>query len=194
MSIQSTRPANAARLVATAAALLPLTLAACVQVEGPPDRSPRNLQAQVSPDAQVANILLSVERFLGDTNRNGYPDTINASVFLFPTQDQPPVPIHAEGSLVFELSTATTPPRRIARWTLNPAELNAARARVSVGPVYVIELDINAVTSDRIPRQNATLTASFIASQAAPEVTSSPITIFIGGNDNNQTQAPAPSQ
>lgn len=155
-------------------------LVGCVQVEGPPERRTRELPTQVEPGTPIQTVVLSAAPFVEDQDSNGFPDTINASVFLFPDQRASPLPVHAEGSIQFSLTHDTNTERVLAEWTFSHTELISRAARVDVGAVYVFQLNLNMVSTDRIPRQGASLTARFEGPGNQQPVSSSPITVVVG--------------
>lgn len=155
-------------------------LQGCVQVAGPPERRVRDLPTSVEPGTPISTVLLSAAPFVEDQDNNSYPDTISASVFLFPDPRASPLPVHADGTITFTLARSSSDNEPIARWAFSSSELIPHAARVDVGAVYVFQLNMNTVASDRVPRQGASLSAQFEPTGDGSPVTSSPITVIVG--------------
>jgi hypothetical protein len=117
----------------------------------PPE--PRPLQP-APPDARANALVLNVSAASLDTNGNGYPDLIQATVHLFDTR-YPPA-IWEEGAFVFLLhapGAAGDPETRALReWRIEGESLQHAQARSAFGDCYHFRLSLlDGGGTDRLP-------------------------------------------
>lgn len=93
-----------------------------------------------------------------DTDLNGYPDTIDMTIFVF--DDRYPIPIDVPGAFTFKLSGGKDG-RVIRQWGLPPEKVAAGRRRMPAGPGYVFSLSMVENGGDKIEAQHVDLTADF---------------------------------
>jgi hypothetical protein len=100
-----------------------------------------------------------------DTNNNGYPDTIRASVSLFSTRH--PTALHQEGSFVFGLYPQGTvgglESKPIASWRIEKDSPNRAITRTLAGPAFLFNLSLLEAgpAGDRLPLDRADMVCRF---------------------------------
>jgi hypothetical protein len=153
------------------------TLGACV-TEGPPTHTVPPAPSAPSPGVRPTVIDVSTGRYASDSDKNGYADVVNASVFLF-NLERHPASLPADGQFVFELLDESG--KRIVEWTLTAKQVQSARRDMLPGPGYVFQLNIRDHTSDNIPRTDAQLTCMYIPAQGGPTLRSpNPVRISIG--------------
>ena len=134
-------------------------LTGCV-TEGPPPRprpEPRTIPEP--PGLQPALLLLHANPFPTDADGNGFADTLTVSVFLFPPENEFPIPIHADG--VFAFTLRDDEERLLAEWEFEGERVERAKVRPLTGPGYIFDLDINEVATDRIGVNNVALRAQW---------------------------------
>lgn len=129
-----------------------IALAAGCQTSGGPKALPPQ------PSEVVASRLSASAALPQDTDLNGYPDTIDLTVFVF--DDRYPIPIDLPGSFVFKLS-ASKDAKLIREWKIPPDKVAAARRRMPAGPGYVFSLSLIENGGDQIEAQHVDLTAEF---------------------------------
>lgn len=125
--------------------------AGCRTSDGPKALPPQ-------PTEVVASRLSASAALPQDTDLNGYPDTIDLTVFVF--DDRYPIPIDLPGSFVFKLS-ASKDAKLIREWDIPPDRVAAARRRMPAGPGYVFSLSLIENGGDQIEAQHVDLTAEF---------------------------------
>jgi hypothetical protein len=155
-----------------------LTISSGCVTEGPP--TPKIPPAPSAPasDIRPTVIDISTGRFASDSDKNGYADVVNASVFLF-NLERHPASLPADGQFVFELLDESG--KRIAEWTLTAKEVQSSRRDMLPGPGYVFQLNIRDHTSDKIPRTDAQLNGMYIPAQGGPTLRSpNPVRVSIG--------------
>jgi hypothetical protein len=106
---------------------------------------PKPRAARPTPaDARTDAVVLNVSAAPLDSNGNGHPDLILATVHLF-DQRYPP-PLHEEGVLIFELcrpGEAGMPGRSPLRvWRIDAEAMGAMRSRSVFGPCYQMRLSL----------------------------------------------------
>lgn len=106
-----------------------------------------------------ALLLLNANPFPTDADGNGFADTLTVSVFLFPPENEFPIPIHADG--VFGFTLRSEDDELLAEWSFEGEAVERAKVRPLTGPGYIFDLDINAVASDRIRVNNVALRAAW---------------------------------
>jgi hypothetical protein len=148
-----------APLGATLAALLSLAwLAGCTETRTsggyykplPPD--PRPMEPP-PPDARANALVLNVSASPVDTNGNGYPDLVQATVHLFDTRY--PTALWEEGTFVFRLyaagqagESASVPLRE---WRFEGEQLDQLRAVSVFGGCYHFRLSLLDEGTDKLP-------------------------------------------
>jgi hypothetical protein len=153
-----------------AAALLSLACASaagCVAdgPQPPPRPEPREI-AQPS-GLRASRVVLSADPVATDTNGNGFADTFRVTVYLFPPADQHPLPIHQDGTMIFELTSPGG--ETIRRWELGPERVAAARFRPPVGPGHLFTLSLLDNGTDRLEVSSAVLRCRFVPTDAPGE-------------------------
>jgi hypothetical protein len=148
---------------------------------------PEPRQAPVPPSsARADRMVFTVGSKPDDTNNNGFPDTIRASVALFSTQH--PTALRQEGMFVFALypqgKVGMPDAQPIATWRIDPKSRQVILTNTLAGPSYLFNLSLleaAGVTGDRLPLDRADLICSFEASDGSPTVKSEGVrTIQIG--------------
>lgn len=165
--------------VAAAMALISVLSAGCV-VEGPP-LEPRGTRTIPEPAGlEPATIVLSAEPVLVDSDGNGFGDTFMVSVFLFPPEDEHPLPIFSEGRFIFTMSDERG--AEIARWDIAPEQTRRARERLLVGPGHVFRLSLLEAGGDRVDAQRGDVRCRFVpeAPGAEPLTVRVPTTVMLG--------------
>lgn len=112
---------------------------------------------------QATRMLFAVESKPADTNGNGYPDTIHATVMLF--RPPHPTPFWEAGRFVFALY----PHRQvhqpgvepIAEWIVEPDVVRESRAFTDIGETYQFRLSLLEHRSDRMPLMSADFICRF---------------------------------
>ncbi|MFI4898226.1 MAG: hypothetical protein ACIARR_10410 [Phycisphaerales bacterium JB059] len=69
-----------------------------------------------------------------DANANGYADTFQVIIYLFPDREVSAIPVWAEGSFEFDLRTPEG--ETIDRWSFTPEAAQRARQRLAPGPGF----------------------------------------------------------
>lgn len=93
-----------------------------------------------------------------DTDLNGYPDTIDLTIFVF--DERYPIPLDVPGSFTFKLSGAKEA-KLLREWVIPPEKVVAAKRRMPAGPGYVFSLSLLENGGDHIEAQHADLTAEY---------------------------------
>lgn len=131
-------------------------VAGCVNAGPPPKPTPTPIPAQPRTLAPTL-IVFAISPFLLDTDRNGYADTIEATVFLF--AEGYVYPIEYPGTFTFVLVNQEN--KVVARWVRPPAEAAKALGRTGPGPAYRFLLNILDVTSDQMESQRGEISVRF---------------------------------
>lgn len=158
-------------------AILTLILTACASGpdEQPPRPQPARHAAAGTPPTRIVPALLSVV----DTDANRRADTIVVVTYLFDTAASP-VPFHADGQMVFTLTSADAQP--LATWTFPKEEVATHRDADAIGPRHTFTLDLRAAAgTDLLPAQKASLTASFTRTDGVTIRSVDPVAVPIGG-------------
>lgn len=134
-------------------------LAGCATVpdDGPAPSKPR--PAMESSEHEPRQLWLAVASPT-DSNANGYADTFQVIVYLFPDREVSAIPIWAEGSFEFELTTPDGEP--IDRWYFGVEATERARQRLAPGPGFSFFLRLAEESDVRDPVA-ASLTAAFVS-------------------------------
>lgn len=120
-----------------------------------------------------------------DTDNNGYPDTIRASVALFNSEH--PTALRQDGAFVFLLyeqgRTASPNAQPIAQWRMEGDALRSTYAMAQYGPCYQFSLSLlETPTGDRLRADRADVVCRFEpADGSAPVVSTGVRTVQIGG-------------
>lgn len=150
-----------AKTIAGAALIVAALLAGCMVEEkrSGPRPTPRQPEG-VIPD----RIVISAE-LPRDTDGNGYPDTTAASVFVFDSR-------YSLASLkvpgTFEFTLTATGGRKLATWSFNEEQTEAAARPAPAGPMYMFELSLLGQASDRMAQTEAELVGVFTPVGGAP--------------------------
>lgn len=117
-------------------------------------------------DAKANRMVFSVGSKPDDTNNNGFPDTIRASVALFSTLH--PTALRQEGTFIFTLypqgTVGETEIQPIATWRIERDSQHRALTRTLAGPAYLFNLnliDATGVGGDRLPLDRADMICRF---------------------------------
>lgn len=174
------QPKVAGRLVAkfriAAGVIAAAVVGGCV-ADGPqPPPAPRPVPAQPS-GVRVDRLLTAASQVPEDTDRNGYYDQINVTVYLFDNA-YPDAPIQVPGTFAFRLTDAKG--KKIAEWAMDEAKTQEARRRFMVGPGYLFTLNLLDVGTDKLPAGEGQLNASFTPTGGTPIQPRGGTTILIG--------------
>ena len=131
----------------------------------PPEPRPA---PEVPADAEVNAMAMFVSTKAMDSNGNGYPDVINAEVFLFSKPH--PSPMYEEGRFIFALypvgENIPDDPPIIAAWHMGAEAVRDARFETTMmkGHAFrlcMLDADILAPFGDRYPLMSANLQCRF---------------------------------
>jgi len=163
----------AASLLLTASA----ALGGCV-TEGPPIKPlPSSTIPPQPAEVAVNKVVFTVAQVLEDRDRNGYYDTISATVYLFDTRY--PYSIHADGIFTFFLTDPETG-KQFAKWSIPSAEAAKSQSVTWTGTIYPFQLDLREVGSDRIAISEALIACTFSEPGLKPVECGSRLTILVG--------------
>lgn len=116
-----------------------VSLAGCVS-DGPPQRPAPASSVPAQPDGLTVNrVVFTVAQVLEDRDRNGYYDTIPATVYLFDTKY--PYSIAVPGTFEFVL-TEPASGRAIASWSVTWETASKAQANTWTGTIFPFQLDL----------------------------------------------------
>ncbi len=154
-------------------AVLALLAVAC---ESAPRESGRPV-ARTAPNAPPQRVSCLVQCV--DSNSNGLQDTILVLAYLFPAPSASALPVHAKGEFRFALAGEDKEP--IADWTFPADQVAVRQGSDGIGANHTFTLDLIAATgTDQLPRQMATLSASFIRADGVTVTSSGPVAISLG--------------
>ncbi len=137
------------------------------------------------PSARADRMAFLVGSKPDDTDNNGYPDTIRASVALFSSEH--PTAMRQDGAFVFFLyeqgRTASPTAQPIAQWRVEGEALRSTFAVAQYGPCYQFSLSLlETPAGDRLRSDRADIICRFEPADGSPAVTSSGVrTLQIGG-------------
>jgi hypothetical protein len=147
---------------------------------------PEPRDAPVTPaGAKADRMVFMVSPKADDSDNNGYPDLIRASVVLF--NDQHPTALREEGSFTFvlyEQGRSSNPAAQpIAEWRVEGDALRETLATAQYGPCYQFVLSLlQTPAGDRFPTERADMICRFEPSSGSPAVQSTGVrTLQIGG-------------
>lgn len=165
----------AACLIASAVGLL---LAGCVAdgPQPPPRTQPRSID--IPSGLKVTTVVLAADQYPIDTDNNGFVDTFGVNVFLFPRRDEFPLPIHADGTFIFELLDRQE--NVIVRWNFDPELVAQARTSPLPGPSHQFRLSLLDHGSDQYPRTRTQLRSTFIPVDGEPILANGRPSVNIG--------------
>lgn len=138
---------------------------------------PPEPQPAVQPPASLRadRMAFTVGMKADDSDNNGFPDLIRASVTLF--GGEPPMALREDGAFTFTLyeqgrsSAADSTP--IAQWRIEGEAARAALADALIGPCYQFVLSLLATPSgDRISSSRADMICRFEPADGSAPVTS----------------------
>ncbi len=123
-----------------------------------------------------------------DTNNNGFPDAIRASVALF--SEQHPTALREDGAFVFTLyqqgQSDSPDAKQIAQWRVEGGAAAQSLSMAQYGPCYQFTLSLldpnaGSESGDRLPLDRADLLCTFEPASGAASFTSAGVrTIQIG--------------
>jgi hypothetical protein len=134
---------------------------------------PAPLPAQPVPAGTKADrMVFMVGSKPDDTNGNGYPDSVKATVALFSLQH--PTSIRQDGAFVFTMYSpgqSTTPEiKPLGLWRIEGDTLNKTMDLAQYGPFYRFQLSLLDVGDDRLPLERADLVCRFEPSDGSTPV------------------------
>jgi hypothetical protein len=110
-----------------------------------------------------------------DSNSNGFPDLIRASVSLF-RKPEYSTSLRQDGSFVFELfaagASAQTDGEPVHAWLFQGEDVRLAETNAIYGPCYQFTLSLAGTEVERIPRARADLRCRFIPADGSDPVVS----------------------
>jgi hypothetical protein len=148
------RPTSRSTLTLYFLVLLLLGLPACVT------ENPRHRDIPAPPQAaRPSRLVLSVGRFLEDSDSNGYGDLMTVSVYLF-DERYPHAPISTPGAMQFVLRSPAG--KDLRTWSFSHSQTSAALTNLPAGPGFTFRLSLRDHGSDQLPGMTAELFAIFI--------------------------------
>jgi hypothetical protein len=120
-----------------------------------------------------------------DTDNNGFPDLIRASVALFSSEH--PTALREQGAFVFMLypqgSTSIAETRPLAEWRIEGEALQSTLAAAQYGPCYQFSLSLlQTPGGDRLPSDRADMVCTFEPADGSEAVHSAGVrTLQVGG-------------
>lgn len=160
-----------------------LALAGCAQTPagGPPGSVPaaeERRQAERIDPREPVQLTMNVGQPLLDSDGNGFPDSMEVWVYLFPSERYSRLPVWSAGSFEFRLRAADG--SLLGAWDI-PAESAAAfRQQFAPGPGYVFGLAL-AEGEDAMPRVTANLFLTFVTPSGRRVSSRGPATLTLGG-------------
>jgi hypothetical protein len=148
----------------------------CV-TEGPPERRPIRVMKEQPEGLVVDRVVPAIDKLADDTDRNGYYDTFRVAVFLFASGYAQS--IQGEGSLECVISDPATG-KELAKWTLGPAEMEAAWGMSGVMPGYNFLLNLNDGGTDRSDSREALFSCAFRPTSGPPVPALSRLVVMVG--------------
>lgn len=142
----------------------------------PPRPEPRSIAQPQGMEATT--LVLTADQVPADSDGNGYADTFRVIIYLFGDRRRHELPIHVDGSFVFELSNSEGD--LLARWALDEEAARQGRFEAMVGPGYGFTLNILDVGSDRISDRLANLRCVFLPRSGDPIEVRGAATIRVG--------------
>jgi len=137
---------------------------------------PEPRSAPVTPAGVKADrMVFAVGSKPEDTDGNGYPDRIDATVMLF--AQRYPTPMFVDGTFEFTLyasgqaNNATLPP--IAQWIMSGEAVERAKHSTTIGPQYRFALSLRESGTDQLPLALADLSCTFIPAHGSTDGSSS---------------------
>jgi len=150
-----------------AASLSLLWIAGCASVPDDGSSIAPAREPMVSASHEPRQLWLAVATPT-DSNANGFADTFQVIVYLFPDREISAIPVWAEGMFEFVLTGPEGDP--IDRWTFGLDPTERARQRLAPGPGFSFFLRLAEESDVREP-VIATLTASFMAAESGQRLT-----------------------
>lgn len=128
--------------------------------------------APVTPaDAPISEMAFAVGSKPVDSDGNGFPDTIEATVLLFASPH--PTPTFGEGRLeiaMYSSGTSSKPGAKpLATWTIAGEALEHAKRTSPIGPHYWLSLNLLDSGTDQYPLSMADLVCTYIPESSAAE-------------------------
>jgi hypothetical protein len=120
-----------------------------------------------------------------DTDNNGFPDLIRASVALFSSEH--PTALRQNGAFVFMLypqgSTSIAGSQPLAQWRIEGEDLRETLAEAQYGPCYQFTLSLlQTPGGDRLPSERADMICTFEPADGGAGVHSTGVrTLQVGG-------------
>jgi len=166
------------KLVILFASVLFVGLPGCVTdgPQPPERRQPRQIATPAG--LKVHTVVLAADQYPVDTDNNGFVDTFNVNVFLFPRSDQFPLPIHVDGTMTFELLDGDERP--IVEWFFTEEQVRQMRTRPLPGPSHQFQLSLLEKGSDRFRPTRTQLRVTFNPVDGDPVVANGRPTVNIG--------------
>jgi len=159
-------------------ALTGSTLPACVSDGPQPPPRPQPRTIDIPEGLTVHTVVLAADQYPVDSDNNGFVDTFNVNVFLFPRSDRFPLPIHVDGRMLFELLDQEE--NVVVFWEFPRDEVRQARTRPLPGPSHQFQLSLLRVGTDRYRATRTQLRATFIPTEGEPVVANGRPTVNIG--------------
>lgn len=176
-----TRPHAARHVTPLAILLASAVMCGCVSDGPQPPPRPEPREIAIPEGLRVHSVVLAADQYPADVDNNGFVDTFTVNVFLFPRPDQFPLPIHAEGTMTFELLDADERP--VVQWMFSEAEVRRARTRPLPGPSHQFQLSLLDKGSDRFRPTRTQLRVTFDPADADPVIANGRPTVNIGPTD-----------
>lgn len=162
-----------------AAIFLSSLLTGCV-ADGPqPPPRPEPREVRIPAGLEVHKLVIAADQYPVDIDSNGYVDTFNVYVFLFPRPDKFDLPIFVDGTMKFELLDEDERP--VVEWVFSQEQVRQARTRPLPGPSHQFQLSlIDAAGTDRFRAARTQLRVTFTPVDRDPVVANGRPTVTIG--------------
>ena len=176
-----TLPPAVRPLVTIALLLVPAAILGCV-ADGPqPPPRPEPREVSIPEGLKVHTVVLAADQYPADVDNNGFVDTFSVNVFLFPRPDEFPLPIHAEGTMTFELLDRDERP--VVEWNFSEDDVRRARTRPLPGPSHQFQLSLLDQGTDRFRPTRTQLRVTFTPTGGNPVVANGRPSVNIGPTD-----------
>ena len=121
-----------------------------------------------------------------DVDSNGFVDTFNVYVFLFPRPDQFDLPTFVDGTMTFELLDERERP--LVEWLFTVQQVRQARTRPLPGPSHQFQLSLlDAAGTDRYRATRTQMRVTFIPVDGTPVVANGRPTVTIGPTSESRS-------
>lgn len=156
---------------------LGLSLASCATDGSAPGSPAPGAAPAPARGARPTQLLIAADSNLTDSNANGYPDTFQVVAYLFPEAEVSALPLWADGT--FEFLLTTDDGRVIQRWFFDENMSEQARVQTAVGRAQSFFLRFGE-GQDRIPPAVADLRGRYVSEDGGLTLTSGSTSVRVG--------------